>query len=171
MQQVFELDVRIQPLHPDGCGGMRHLSDISVTIALFVALAGFAVVLLVGAGAKLTSVPVVVAVVLLVLTPLVFLACLLSAHRVMKEARESLLMRLNLQAQGRYDALCERLNEGDVPAEETDELLRLGQLHAFTCRLPVWPTNTQMVVQVLLSVALPLGMLVLQVVIEHAVEK
>lgn len=168
MQDMFQGRVCVQPLHPDGCGGLRRLTDLSITIALFVALLALAVVLLVGAGAPFCSVPVLMAVALLVLTPLVFLACLLSAHRVMKEARETLLVQLNRQAQRRYLALCERIGEGEVDPQEAEAILRLEALHNFASRLPVWPTNTQIVAQLTLSVAVPLVLLVLQMVLERS---
>jgi len=36
-------------------------------------------------------------------------------------------------------------------------------------RLPVWPTNTQMMAQVLVSVAVPLALLAVQLLLERAV--
>jgi hypothetical protein len=48
-------------------------------------------------------------------------------------------------------------------------MMRLEAVHGFLRRLPVWPTNTQMLTQVFLSIALPLGLLLLQVVLEQFV--
>ena len=47
----------------------------------------------------------------------------------------------------------------------------LEALHGFLRRLPVWPTNTQMVTQLLMSIALPLVFLVLQVLLETVLAK
>ncbi|MBI3946343.1 MAG: hypothetical protein HY321_10525 [Armatimonadetes bacterium] len=170
MQRVFDWPVNIQPLHPDGCGGLRLLTDISVTIALFTALLALAMVLFIRAGTPLVSIPVAAALSLMVLTPVAFAVCLHSAHRAMARAKSALLARVSQQAQPSYQALCEGLYRGEAAEAASEEILRLDALHAFVRRLPVWPINTEVTVQVLLSIALPLALLVLQVVVERAVE-
>ena len=47
------------------------------------------------------------------------------------------------------------------------EALDLDELHSMARRMPVWPTNTQIVVQIGVSVALPLALLVAQVFLER----
>jgi hypothetical protein len=170
MQRVFDWPVNIQPFHADGCGGLRLLTDISVTFALLAALVALGVVLFISAGTPLFSVPVLTAVFLLALTPLVFAAGLYRAHRVMSDIQASLLRQINQQVQPLFQTLCGRLEQGDVGSEVTEEVLRLEALHGFARRLPIWPTNTQIVAQVLLSVALPLTLLILQLVLEHGLD-
>ncbi len=58
MQRVFDWPVSIQPFHPDGCGGLKLLTDISVTIALFNALVALALALFVWIGTALFALPV-----------------------------------------------------------------------------------------------------------------
>jgi hypothetical protein len=174
IHRVFDWPVHIQPLHPDGCGGFRLLTDIAVTIALFAATMGMAAVLVVLAdsilfGRPLSTARMMVVVVLQTLTPLAFLTCLYRAHRVMKAAKETMLREIHEVFEDSFAALRGRLSRREMTREATEEALGLESLHGIVRGLPVWPTNTQMLTQVLLSIALPLGLLLLQVVLEQVV--
>lgn len=167
LQQVFDLPVAIQPFHPDGCGGLRLCTDISVTMALFTGFAALAVVLFLGGGVPLFSFPVLIVVVLVALAPAVFGASLYSAHRVMRERRLALLKNVNVVADRRYRSVAAALESGELPGPAGEELQRLADLHDLATRHPVWPTNTQVVAQVTLSVAFPLALLLLQVLLDR----
>lgn len=172
LQSVFRWRVNIQPLHPDGCGGLRMITNISVTIALFTAVMGLAVVLFILSNTILSgkppaTTPVLIAVALEAITPLIFFTCLYSAHRVMREDKESLLRQINQQVQPSYQLLRGRLVQGEVMNDAAEEILRLDGLHGFARRLPVWPINTQTMAQVFLSVAVPIVLLVLQMILER----
>ena len=104
------------------------------------------------------------------LTPLIFAGCLYSAHRVMNQARTAFLQRINEHVQPQYEILRKGLDQGDVADDAAAGVLRLDALHAFGRRLPVWPINTQVVMQVLVSVALPLALLGVQVLVSEVVE-
>ncbi len=176
VQRIFRWRVNIQPLHPDGCGGLRLITNICVTIALFTAVMGLAVVLFIMSSALLSgtspsATPVMIAVALEALTPLIFFSCLYRAHRVMREDKESLLRQINQQVQPPYQTLRGRLGEGEVMHDAAEEILRLDGLHTFARRMPEWPVNTQTMAQVFLSVALPLALLILQFVLERAIQK
>lgn len=176
LQGAFQWRVNVQPLHPDGCGGLRLITDVSVTIALFTAVMGLSVVLFMLSNTLLSgkppsTTPVLIAVALEAITPLIFFTCLYSAHRVMQKDKESLLRQINQQVQPHYETLRGRLTQGEVMNDATEEIMRLDGLHAFARRLPVWPINTQTIAQVFLSVAVPLALLILQLIMEHAVDK
>jgi hypothetical protein len=174
IRRVFDWPIDVQPLHPDGCGGLRLFTEIAVTIALFAATVGGAVVLIVMAdlilhGKAPAPGPVLVAVLVETMTPLVFFTCLYRAHRVMKAGKEAMLSRVHARFQKAFHELQQELDGDGGIGEASEEIVRLDAVHQVVQRLPVWPTNTQMVMQVLLSVALPLGLLVGQVLLEWAV--
>jgi len=174
MPRVFRWPVSFQPLHPDGCGGFRLFSEIAVTIAFFTAATATGVVLIVFAGtvrygASVSAQPVLVALLLESLTPLVFVSCLYRAHEVMRANKEGLLAEVHHRFQERFAAWHQSLGAGELPEEQVEEVLRLESLHGVIRRLPVWPTNTQMVAQVLVSVALPLALVAVQLLVERAV--
>jgi hypothetical protein len=62
------------------------------------------------------------------------------------------------------------LEQGELDGGVAEEIIRLNQLHDVIQRLPVWPTNTQILAQVLVSVAVPLGLLILQMVLDRALK-
>jgi len=174
IQRIFDWPVNIQPLHPDGCSGLRLLTEMAVTIAVFMAVAGMGVVLIVFANTILFSrppsaEPVLLAVLMETLVPLVFFSCLYRAHRIMRSAKQAIVRDTHERFQVHFLELLERLPRGGEIDESADEVLRLNAVHEFLRRLPVWPTNTEMVAQVLVSIALPLGLLLLQVVLEQVV--
>ena len=174
IHRVFDWPVDIQPAHPDGCGGFRLFSDIAVTIALFSASMGTATVLVALADWLLYGVPpsparVVVAVVLQALTPLAFFTCLYRAHRVMKVAKETMMRQVHELYQDSFRGLQAGLARGEVADQAREEVLGLESLHGVVRRLPVWPTNTEMLSQVLLSIAVPVGLIVVQIILENVV--
>jgi hypothetical protein len=176
LHRVFDWPVNVQPLHPDGCGGFRLFTDIAVTIALFTAVLGLAVVLFVMAGAVLHGAPaspraVGITVALEALAPLAFFSFLYRAHVAMREARERVLRRVHELFQVPFGELGQRLEQGELDGEVAEEIIRLNQLHDVIQRLPVWPTNTQILAQVLVSVAVPLGLLILQMVLQPLLER
>ena len=175
ISRVFDWPVNVQPLHPDGCGGFRLFTDVAVTIAFFTATMGMGVVLIILAGAILygkppSSIPVLLAVLLESATPLVFFTCLYRAHRVMHEAKGTMLRQIHEHFQGPFRTLQQQMAQGDPAKAATEEVLRLESLHQVVHRMPVWPTNTQMLMQVVISVAVPLGLLVLQMVAEKVMK-
>ena len=52
--------------------------------------------------------------------------------------------------------------------EAAEEAMHLEQVHMMVRRMPVWPTNMQIIAQIAASVALPLALLVVQVFLEKA---
>jgi hypothetical protein len=63
------------------------------------------------------------------------------------------------------------LARGEVADQAREEVLGLESLHGVVRRLPVWPTNTGMLGQVLLSIALPVGLIVVQIILESVVSR
>jgi len=174
IQRIFDWPVNIQPLHPDGCSGLQFLAQMAVTIAIFMAVAGMGVVLIVFAntilfGRPASAEPVLLAVLMETLVPLVFFFCLYRAHRIMRSRKQALLRDAHERFQTHFLDLQEKLPQGEDIDRSADEVLRLKAVHDLLRGLPVWPTNTQMLTQVLVSVALPLGLLVLQVLLEQVV--
>jgi hypothetical protein len=173
INRAFGWPVNIQPTHPDGCGGFRLFTDMAVTIALFAAALGAGVVLIILADSILhdnppSAGPIAVAALVESLTPLLFVTCLYRAHQEMKTARERMMRQIHEQFHRRFVVLQEKLARGELSHESNEEMLQLDALHGLVRRLPVWPTNTQMVAQIVMSVALPLGLLALQLAVERA---
>jgi hypothetical protein len=168
MQAIFRWPIQLQPLHPDGCGGLKQLTDLSATLALFVSLLAMAITLFIYADRqRVASVHGVVGGLFIILTPAVFFSCLLGAHRLMKETKAELLARINRLHQRPYAELTEGLAREELDAAAAEEALRLEALHASVQKMPVWPADTRTLAQVGLSVPVPLVLLALQLVAEQ----
>lgn len=172
LYRLFDWPVNIQPLHPDGCGGFRLFTDVAVTIALFTAILGLAVVLFVLAGvilyhSRIAMGPVVATVGLEALSPLLFFAFLYRAHSAMAAAKRTMLSQIHSQFQTPFAALREGLQRGRLEGEVGGRIVELNDLYGVVQRLPVWPTNTEILFQVATSVAVPLALLGLQLLIDH----
>jgi hypothetical protein len=168
MQSIFRWPIHLHPLHSDGCGGLRRLTDISVTFALFLSLlalcmAGFLQV----AGIPVLSLAGLLGSSFILLTPFVFFACLAGAHRVMAEAKEETSEQINRMVEAPYLELRRGMASGELREAAAEEVLRLEAVHDFVRRLPSWPADTRILTQMGLSVLLPTALILLQLIGEQ----
>ena len=70
-----------------------------------------------------------------------------------------------------FQVLQEQLRGGQVVHQSAEEIIRLETLQEWVWRLPVWPTDTRILAQLFLSIAFPLGLIFLQVVVEKMLGK
>jgi hypothetical protein len=169
MRSIFRWPIELRPLHPDGCRGLKLLTDICVTLAAFLSLVALAVTLFISAGTPLFSLPVAVVLLFVLLTPTVFFTCLHGAHRVMKRAKDEALAQLDDMIERPYGELCAGMRERELDRDAAEEVLRVDSLHSFVRRWPVWPANTHITAQITLSVLLPLVLLALQILAEKTI--
>jgi hypothetical protein len=167
MRAVFQWPVALHPMHPDGCAGLKRLTDISVTLALFLALVALSILIITPVTSRpVTYVPGIVAWLFVIFTPLVFLSSLTEAHRVMRVAREEALQQVYEMVRAPHDQLRLGMKRGAIDPAVAQELFQLQSVYDFIQKQPVWPTNTQTLAQVVISVLLPVVILLVQLLAE-----
>jgi len=153
--RIFGVDrkIGIEPLHPDGCGGLRPLSTFSLKLTAFIGLAG-ATLLLVernyifarGLGGTAFAVPVhVMALVLLLGGVVFFFAPLMAPHRRMEAAKVEALHRLSDRFHTvEYRTLSQLAtlkSEGFAAAARDLDSMR--KIYDLIDSFPVWPFDVR----------------------------
>jgi hypothetical protein len=146
---IFSLD--IQPEHGDGCGGLQRLGQVSLIIALIIAIPAVVIAILWWLG-LLTIVTnlfvgvLIALVILLILAPLAFFGPLWRVHMEMAEAKaryqdEAVANIAPLEEKLRRLIVQGRLEEDGTRKLER-ELSQLQGLYPATESYPTWPFST-----------------------------
>jgi hypothetical protein len=153
--------MRVNPLHPDGCGGLGvlgRLLTVSVLIATALGAAWVGGVLSAGIHSLLRLEVVILGACYVVFTPLLLIGWLASPHRAMKEARDAALQPLADEFQ-RAIAQAVPSAQDDAAAIKagTDRLAELKRRYEFLRdSFPVWPMRTQPLRSLVGTAVLPL---------------
>jgi len=157
MRRLFSDRVRLQPLHPDGCGGLRSLGDISLTMNYGVCLLAVYISNIIYIGGALEKQPLLILILpaFAVVAAYLFFAPLSKAHDIMLQAKERTLSALNSEFQNTYLKVSARLPEYGIPLEDAQKIEALERLHSIASRMPVWPMDLRIFTQFLIAIALP----------------
>ncbi len=160
IRRLFLHEIAVQPLHPDGCGGLKSLGEISMSMNYLVCLvaAYIAVMAFVGrtAAEHPFFIPLVVAYVILALFFLFY--PLTVAHDVMSAEKKKILTALNREFQATYITVRGSLGEKALDLKDAQKKFEsLDALYRIASAMPVWPLDTRIYAQFLAAVALPLA--------------
>jgi hypothetical protein len=158
--------VKIYALHPDGCGGLKPLSDYIIRFALLIATVGIGLGVLISghyiySGHYLLNIEGIALLIALVaylfLTPILFFAPLGTAHASMKNAKEHLLNKISNEFQKQYDLFQENLTKNITKTElVVKRIVELRELHNVTMLFPVWPFNLSNIKKFIATITAPL---------------
>jgi hypothetical protein len=137
--------IHIEPLHPDGCGGLAPLARFSLRLAVFIGFVGASFVLvernyLFGRGLQLTwqALPVhAIAVCCLVASVVAFFAPLAAPHDAMARAKRGRLAHLSDQFASVDRAIDGPDFETLIAAAPKWQIVRA--IYAEVAKFPVWP--------------------------------
>jgi len=136
--------IRIQPLHPDKCGGVISISQYTVKIAYGIASAGLvisgATVFALQTNALRESYPIIIGIVAyLLLTPLLFFWPLGTAHTAMQEAKDAQLLQLAKRFDALYSRLSSEIDKDEDFEKDLKKLENIKKLYGIALEFPVWP--------------------------------
>ncbi len=157
MQQLFKRDITLQPLHPDGCGGLRSLGAISASINYFVCLLAVYLSVLGAVGRVSSSNPIFIPI-LVVFVPLavyLFMIPLAKAHDKMLTEKVRVLSALNAEFQHTYKRVAASLGTDGLVAADADKLANLERLHQVASKMPVWPFDVKIIAQFIGAALVP----------------
>ncbi|MEH2251349.1 hypothetical protein [Nostoc sp.] len=160
--------LKINPLHPDRCGGLSPLSRYSLNTAYLATIFGIMITLgkyqFISQGIAQESWYFNLTILLFIPISLVcFFGPLLAARRGMKKAKEELLGDIAKQFQADYKRIHTSLSsDGEILKKEAVKLQELRSLYTLTNEFPVWPYDVTTFRQYLLSVVTPLLPLLLK---------
>lgn len=187
LKEFFNLGTNVQPLHPDGCGGLYPLGGLSMKLNIVVFAVGiFTIVSLINNKNFLALSNPDIADSLMVTHPvnLLIIACyvvgaavvyflpLYAAHGSMYWAKYKTVKQIN----DRYEAIRENtksvLSQGnDDNGAKLNEMVNtienLRKLHAVASSMPVYPFNLRIITSFLASIGPPIIILIF----EHNISK
>ncbi len=159
IKSILSHSLRIQPLHPDGCGGIAHLGKISLSINYFVSLIGLHVLIIGVMGTQPFENPVFLGSILgyTIFSTYVFFVPLSYAHDAMKKEKLNVLGVLNDEFQTTYLRVAEGLPTLGIQLEDAQKIESLERLHRIASSMPVWPLNTRVLGNFTISVFMPVA--------------
>jgi hypothetical protein len=152
----------VNPVHPDGCGGLGPLNRFALSFTYLLATCAFGLVLMLyltsTGGGPFDPAILVATGLYVVLAPLCFFATLGTVHGQMKESKHGLLQDLATRLQGEYDVVSAALRAGKGPPHrQVEEIERLRTLYDLADQCPVWPFDGRSLRRFLGAVLAPLA--------------
>jgi hypothetical protein len=174
-----EFPIHIQPLHPDGCGGLwvvGHMLRLTLYIAAILAGVGLSLII----GWRETPIPpihrpepYVLIGVYLLLFPSAFVNLLWLPHRIMEKNRDLTLKPVARVFDAKIKAM--RPSETDdaqqlkAKADSLAETKRQLELLDEAC--PIWPLHTKRLRIVLVTAVLPVVVPIVTAIIDHLLDR
>lgn len=171
-------NVKINPLHPDRCGGLRPLSDYSLNttylIAFFGVLVGVIILSTISNNQSNWHVYLLIPL-YMILSVTCFFGPLWTAHSSMKNSKEELLNKIAEQFQTDYSNTHLTLDDdAEKLARKIKKIEQLEQFYNMTDAFPVWPFDVRNFRRYLLTLpspVIPLLIPILQEIIDPLLDK
>jgi hypothetical protein len=141
--------IRISPLHPDGCGGLRPLGRIGLRNQYVLTILGVNIVVVAFTIKQIAPslVPMIIGPALaiyLIVGPIIFIGPLMPFRDVMSERRRTLMQEVAEPLAEKFDSLkAEARRTGDINPMGIDALGRLSSFGQTVASLPVWPFDSR----------------------------
>lgn len=146
LRRIFrDQSIRISPWHPDRCGGLKSISQYSLTLGYAIAVLGLTLsvqtIREIQLGTFSTSYFTWFGLIAyLVLSPLAFFLPLGTAHAAMNEAKKSHLLSLSTQFDLHYKRIAEALDSEEKGIRESVQRIEaLKSLYKITEDFTIWP--------------------------------
>jgi hypothetical protein len=155
LRRLFrEIELRVQPLHPDGAGGLGPLGGLSIRVSYLVTVVGLLLVVTaltreyyfakLGISYEPTRDLAVAIAMYVIGSPVVFFALPAVAHHTMRTAKNTLLLDIGRSFEREYLRLKMGLSHENVSLKDgVERLQQLQNLYDTTRRFPVWPFNVE----------------------------
>ena len=159
--------VKIEPLHPDRCGGLGFLGSMSAYLNLTLGVLALNIVLAMVAREvhgyeSFTTLNIIELVVYVILSPALFLLPLYFPRHHMKRAKERFLADLSGNFEKQYAEILSSIRQNlPLKNEEVEGILNVRQLYDIGAKMPVWPFDFQTLLRVLTTVVLPIAIAII----------
>lgn len=164
---VAEAPLRILPLHPDRCGGLRPVGRLGLRNQYTLTILGINIVLLLVVWvylmhrtAPLRDVMIAASVAYLILGPVIFMAPLLPFRAGMREAKQEWTHQVARVVRVEIERLRGQIGKSEITRLDEESIERLRKLGSVIDELPIWPfdpsTLRKFATAYIVPVALPL---------------
>lgn len=161
--------INIRPLHPDKCGGLKPIGDISLGFDLIIFGIGIGIV-----GNVYLSETLYIPVVIVWLLLYILLACffffypLWGTHKAMRDEKNSVLDKLSIAMDEIYLNVYEEIaSEGEaIRNKKLEKVERLDKIYQRANEMPVWPFDMNTIMKFMSTVAFPIATISIKIVFE-----
>lgn len=156
--------IRVQPMHPDRCGGLRPIGALAVAVNYFLAIVMVFISLLVFFDEFARTQPIYFILFLIFygLAPFLLFFSLAKASRRMRETKQRSLKRL-ANTFDRYYSLLDRGDDVEVyDVAVAEEIGKVYPLYDIVEKMPVWPFDIRSVVRFFTTITLPAVLFIIQ---------
>jgi hypothetical protein len=148
-------EIKLNPVHPDGCGGLRPLGRIGLRNQYALTILGINIAVLAATIIHIDDInqiePSLLPVILIpamaiyvIFGPIIFLGPLLPFRRVMGDQRRALMQEIAEPLELKFEALkVNARNHQDIKRIELDALDRMRRFGQTARDLPVWPFDSR----------------------------
>lgn len=159
-RELERQDFKVNPLHPDQCGGLRCLSDYALKTAYLAAILGIMVGFIeyqfISQGNKIDWYVHLIIPLDILLSIICFFGPLLAAHTGMRRAKDELLLEISKQFQADYSHLHSSLkNDAKTLRKGADKIKELQSFYSVTNDFPVWPFDVRTFRRFLITISSP----------------
>jgi hypothetical protein len=171
LRDFFKNSPAIQPLHPDNCGGLSSLGELSMKLNLGVFLFGIISFIAIYVNLKIYQRPIWYPLNIMTTigyftgSSILFFLPMFSTHNAMKRSKNKMIQKIS-------DRFLRTINntikivEGNTPIkDELDELDSLKKIYDVASKMPVYPFNFTNVTSYLGSIVTPVLIFVIQQII------
>lgn len=172
-------DVRVRPMYPDEAGGLGALGNSTLRASALIVgfgmfLAGVTILILFTEGDLFTSRTVVMSwVVYILLTPIVLILPMLSAHRAMKDARNEKLSEIAQEFEKTLsEANVTKVNDTETIKDANEKLQELQTRYSIVANsYPTWPLPARLFRNFSITASLPLMSGLISMVINYSTKQ
>lgn len=162
-RDFFKSNIRVDPLHPDGCGGLYPLGSLSMRLNILVIVLGLLAAVTFYFNMHTYRLDVFHPINLILVTSyamtsaVIFFLPLYAARKTMYEAKMNALHDCELRRKTLSDGILRIIKlKGSPTAEQITELHRFDELFTKISQMPIYPFNTKIVVSFILSWVIPI---------------
>ncbi len=166
-------EVRVWPLHPDKCGGLKAINSYAMGLAYLATISGFGLAALAFNSSRAGNLSgdwflwFLMAIYMLG-APAVFFGPLWATHAHMQRVKEEHLQTISERFQKEYKETQKVIREGSEDlSPRISKLDQLRQLYQATDAFPVWPFDLPSLRRFLLAFAAPLVTTALTIILER----
>jgi len=155
--KILRLRIDVQPMHPDRCGGLRPIGQLSLAINYFVVIVMvyFALVFIFDPLPRQQPFYLVLYLIFYFLGPWLVYACLAPANKRMSERKDQARARLNRTFAAYYERIAGGDNQETFKMEAAGSIPALYDLYRIVDRMPVWPFDLASMTRFAITYALP----------------
>lgn len=160
MQKTMELDLKIEPMHPDRSGGLKCFGQLSMAVNYFLSLVMvfFTLLLVFDDFSRGQPLYVLFFIVFYVVAIYSFFASLSKAHGKMKAEKDAALNRLENIACHHYKRFASQSQERGNNTQTLQDMTAVDAMYTVVQKMPVWPFDVAHMKQFVTTIAFPMAM-------------